>query len=166
MCKCVNNVCIKKILCLVKFLQNLCCFVEKVSNGAILRFSVAFFVVAYFGSLCYFLAFFLSHYLGLLGFYAVLSWIRFVVIYALFQVKLFWLRPLWIFLEMRYLIWRYAELNHLLVGSGQIPLNIELKQDDYTVCCIHSVVDNTLPNGYVSRGQWMLSWVWLEITIC
>ena len=26
------------------------------------------------------------------------------------------------------------------MGSGQIPLNIELKQDDYTVCCIHSVV--------------------------
>ena len=25
---------------------------------------------------------------------------------------------------------------------------------------------NTLPNGYVSRGQWMLSWVWLEITKC
>ena len=47
---------------------------------------------------------------------------------------------LWIFLEIRYLIWRYAELNRLLVGSGQIPLNIELKQDDYTVCCIHSVV--------------------------
>ena len=45
-----------------------------------------------------------------------------------------------IFLEIRYLIWRYAELNRLLVGSGQIPLNIELKQDDYTVCCIHSVV--------------------------
>ena len=46
----------------------------------------------------------------------------------------------WIFLEIRYLIWKYAELNRLLVGSGQIPLNIELKQDDYTVCCIHSVV--------------------------
>ena len=25
---------------------------------------------------------------------------------------------------------------------------------------------NTLPNGYVSRGEWMLSWVWLEITKC
>ena len=47
---------------------------------------------------------------------------------------------LWIFLEIRYLIWRYAKLNRLLVGSGQNPLNIELKQDDYTVCCIHSVV--------------------------
>ena len=47
---------------------------------------------------------------------------------------------LWFFLEIRYSIWRYAELNRLLVGSGQIPLNIELKQDDYTVCCIHSVV--------------------------
>ena len=47
---------------------------------------------------------------------------------------------LWIFLEIRYLIWGYGELSCLLVGSGQIPLNIELKQDDYTVCCIHSVV--------------------------
>ena len=47
---------------------------------------------------------------------------------------------LWIFLEIRYLIWRYAELKLLLLGSGQIPLNIELKQDDYTVHCIHSVV--------------------------
>ena len=47
---------------------------------------------------------------------------------------------LWIFLEIRYVIWRYTELNPLLVGSGQIPLNIKLKQDDYTVCCIHSVV--------------------------
>ena len=48
---------------------------------------------------------------------------------------------LWIFLEIRFLIWRYAELNCLLVGSGQIPLNIKLKQDDYTVWCIHSVVN-------------------------
>ena len=34
----------------------------------------------------------------------------------------------------------YAELNRFLVGSGQIPLNIELKQDDSTVCCSHTVV--------------------------
>ena len=57
---------------------------------------------------------------------------------------------LWIFLEIRYLIWRYAESNRLFVGSGYIPLNIELKQDDYTVCCIHSVVGSlvapTLPS--------------------
>ena len=51
---------------------------------------------------------------------------------------------LWIFLEIRYLIWRYAELKRLLVGLGQIPLNIELQQDDYTVCCIHSVVAGTV----------------------
>ena len=54
---------------------------------------------------------------------------------------------LWIFLEIRYLIWRYAELNRLLVGVGQIPLNIELKQDDYTVCCIHSVVSLSPSQG-------------------
>ena len=47
---------------------------------------------------------------------------------------------LWIFLKIGYLIWRYAELNHLLVVSGQIPLNIELQQDDRTVCCSHTVV--------------------------
>ena len=44
---------------------------------------------------------------------------------------------LWIFLEIRYLIWRYAELNRLLVGSDPIPWNIELKQDDRTVCYNH-----------------------------
>ena len=44
------------------------------------------------------------------------------------------------FLEIRYLIWRYAELNRLLVGSSLIPLNIELKQDDRTVCCNHKIV--------------------------
>ena len=42
---------------------------------------------------------------------------------------------LWIFLKIRYLIWSYAELIRLLVGSGQIPLNIELQQDDRTFCC-------------------------------
>ena len=49
---------------------------------------------------------------------------------------------LWIFLEIRYLIWRYAELNRLLVGSSLIPLNIELEQDDRTVCCNHKIVSN------------------------
>ena len=47
---------------------------------------------------------------------------------------------LWIFLKIRYLMWRYAELNRLLVGSGQIPLNIELQQEERTVCCSHTVV--------------------------
>ena len=49
---------------------------------------------------------------------------------------------LWIFLEIRYLIWRYAELNCLLVGSSLIPLNIELKQGDRTVCCNHKIVSH------------------------
>ena len=44
------------------------------------------------------------------------------------------------FFKIRYLIWRYAELNRLLVGFGQIPLNIELQQDDRTVCCRDTVV--------------------------
>ena len=34
---------------------------------------------------------------------------------------------LWSFIEIRYKIWRYAELNRLLVGSGRIPMNIELQ---------------------------------------
>ena len=63
---------------------------------------------------------------------------------------------LWIFLEIRYLILRYAELNRLLVGLGQIPLNIELKQDDYTVCCIHSVVGSDLQFRIPQR---IISWV-------
>ena len=47
---------------------------------------------------------------------------------------------LWIFLEFRYLIWRFPELNRLLVGNGLISLNIELKQDNCTVCCSHTDV--------------------------
>ena len=47
---------------------------------------------------------------------------------------------LWIFLKIRYLSGRHAELDRLIVGLGQIPLNIELKQDNCTVCCSHTVV--------------------------
>ena len=47
---------------------------------------------------------------------------------------------LWIFLQIRNFIWRYAELNRLLVGSGLIPFNIELQQDDRTVCSGHNTV--------------------------
>ena len=47
---------------------------------------------------------------------------------------------LWIILQIRNLIWRYAVLNRLLVGSGLIPLNIQLQQDDHTVCCGHNIV--------------------------
>ena len=47
---------------------------------------------------------------------------------------------LWMFPEIRNLFWRYAELNRLLVGTGQIPLNIELQQDKRTVCCSHKIV--------------------------
>ena len=60
---------------------------------------------------------------------------------------------LWIFLKIRYLIWRYAELNRLLVGSGQIPLNIELQQDDHTVCCSHTVVVLVFGLGYTFMGK-------------
>ena len=75
----------------VKFCKILHCFVEKVSNVAISRFLVAF-LLTHFGTLCYFLAFFGTIWV-FLAFYAVLSRIRFVVIYALFRVKLFWLKP-------------------------------------------------------------------------
>ena len=44
-------------------------------------------------------------------------------------------------LEKKYLIWMYAELNRLLVGSSLNPLNIELEHDDRTVCCNHKIVD-------------------------
>ena len=46
----------------------------------------------------------------------------------------------WLFLEIRNVIRRYAELNRLLVGSGLIPLNLELPQDDRTVCCANKIV--------------------------
>ena len=47
---------------------------------------------------------------------------------------------LWFFLQIRNLIWRYAELNCLLVGSGLLPLNIKLQQGDRNVCCGHITV--------------------------
>ena len=46
----------------------------------------------------------------------------------------------WIFLEIRYFIWRYAVINRLLVGSSLIPLNIKLEQDDRTDCCNQKIV--------------------------
>ena len=51
-----------------------------------------------------------------------------------------WKVILWFFLQIRNLIWTYTELTRLLVGSGLIPLNIELQQDDRTVCCGHNTV--------------------------
>ena len=68
---------------------------------------------------------------------------------------------LWIFLEIRYLIQRYAELNRLLVGSSLIPLNSKLQQDDRTVCCNHKIVISNVPGGWrhdhgLPVGQW--SW--------
>ena len=51
---------------------------------------------------------------------------------------------LYIFQEIRYLISRYAALKCLLVGPGLIPLNIELQQDDRTVCCGHTDVCSNL----------------------
>ena len=51
---------------------------------------------------------------------------------------------LWIFLKIRYFIWRYVELNRLLVGSGLISLNIKLKQDDRTVCWGHTDMELNL----------------------
>ena len=69
---------------------------------------------------------------------------------------------LWIFLKKRYIIWRYADLNRLLVGSGQIPLNIELKQDDYTVCCSHTVVWSLLTGLFRSVLLEMSIWTYLS----
>ena len=55
-------------------------------------------------------------------------------------------------LQMRYLIWWYAELNCLLVGSGLIPLNIELQQDNRTVCCGHTAVGGLRVNSCSVKG--------------
>ena len=52
----------------------------------------------------------------------------------------------------------YGELNRLLVGSGQIPLNIELQQDDRTVCCSHTVVHSGGQIGGASRGGPDINW--------
>ena len=60
---------------------------SSVSNVAILPFFVAF--LAYFGTLCYFLGFFFCKILVSLAFHTVLLQIRFVVIYALFQLFYF-----------------------------------------------------------------------------
>ena len=54
---------------------------------------------------------------------------------------------LWIFLQIRHLICRYVELNHLLVGFGLIQLNIELQQNDRTVCC----GQNTVSGNFVKK---------------
>ena len=45
------------------------------------------------------------------------------------------------------------------MGLGQIPLNIELKQDDYTVCCIHSVVlmQSHLQETEIISSSWQLT---------
>ena len=68
---------------------------------------------------------------------------------------------LWIFLEIRYLIWRYAELNRLLVGTGLISLNIELKQDDCTVCCGYTDV-----GSMISKTNALLGLLHLISKIC
>ena len=41
----------------------------------------------------------------------------------------------------------YAELNRLLVGPGLIQLNIEIQQDDRTVCCGHNAVGGDVANN-------------------
>ena len=80
------NVCVQKLLFWVKSLQNSTLFCDKVSDVAILRFFVE--CLAHFGTLCHLLAFF-GTILTFWALYAVLTRIRFVVIYALFRVKYF-----------------------------------------------------------------------------
>ena len=60
---------------------------------------------------------------------------------------------LWIYLQIQNFIWRYAELNRLLMAPGLIPLNIELQQEDRTVCCGHNAVS-------CSWAQWTHKYVW------
>ena len=63
---------------------------------------------------------------------------------------------LWIFLKTRYLVWRYAELNRLLVGSGLIPLNIKLQQDDRTICCGRTDVYKLRPMWTLIHKMWII----------
>ena len=76
--------------------ENLCkvlrCFVEEVINVVSQFCAFWCHFLAHFGTSCYFFKIFFALF-GLLVFYAVLSKIRFVIIYALFRVKLFWLKP-------------------------------------------------------------------------
>ena len=92
------------------------CFVGKVSNGALLRFLLAF-----FGTLQNFMllfGIFLNTIWFFLTFYAVLSQIRFVIVYALFRVKYFWLKTclckkivfLHVCLKLFGAIWSYLEI--------------------------------------------------------
>ena len=90
MYECANNVRVKKSYLRYNLCKILSCFVNKVSNVAILRFLMAFLgtfwncmlLVGIFWTIWVFWAF-----------YTVLLQIRFVVIYALFRVKYFWLKP-------------------------------------------------------------------------
>ena len=85
-----NNVGVKKILSGVKSLQNVRCFVGKVSYGADLRFLVAFFGTFVNFMLLFWI--FFNTIQVLLTFYAVLLRIRFFF-NALFWLKYFWLKP-------------------------------------------------------------------------
>ena len=70
----------------MKSLEKFTLFLENLSNVAILCFLVAFFF-AHFKTLDPFFGIFFK------AFFAVLSQLRFVVIYALFWVKYFWRKP-------------------------------------------------------------------------
>ena len=61
-------------------------------------------------------------------------------------------------LKIRYLIWRYAELNRLLVGSGLIQLNIELQQEDRTVC-LSAWRRRKVMGGKGSLSELMNEWI-------
>ena len=67
------------------------CFVAKVSYVVISRILIAFFGT--FWNFIFLFVFFCTIWVFFWAFYAVLLQIRFVVIYALFWVKLFWLKP-------------------------------------------------------------------------
>ena len=67
---------------------------------------------------------------------------------------------LWIFLQIINSIWRYAELNRLLVGSSLIPLNNELEQDDRTVCCNNKILSWNLQNVYPQYSAYQLRELW------
>ena len=91
------------------------------------------FFFAHFGTLCYFLAFYCPIWV-FRAFYAVLLRFKFVVIYALFRVKLFWLKP-WSCKKLSFCIpdsgsHHQCRYKASLVTVGRFPVKIEQSVPD------------------------------------
>ena len=88
--KCANNVCIKKILSRVKSLQNFLLFCQERESSC----NVVLFGVIFWHILEFYVTFGIFWTIWVFwAFEAVLLRIRYVVIYTLFRVRHFWLKP-------------------------------------------------------------------------